>query len=108
MARILFVWELGGGWGHCVKLAPLIRILAAQGHEVFFASRDVVTAGQIVASGRVKYLPTPCLMEGPPHPVREPRTFAQILHNSGFGDDHQLQSLVGHGVILLSWYGPPR
>ena len=41
MARVLFTWELGGGFGHLHRIAELARPLVAAGHEVHFASAEV-------------------------------------------------------------------
>ena len=41
MARVLFTWELGGGFGHLHRIAELARPLVAAGHEVHFASAEL-------------------------------------------------------------------
>ena len=93
MATVLFAWELGSGLGHCVKLAPLAQGLLNAGHDVYFAARDVVTAQRVFQTPAVKYLPAPCLLTRPTQNI-QPRTFAHVLHNIGFGDKNQLQALV--------------
>jgi hypothetical protein len=41
MSRVLFTWELGGGFGHLHRVAELARPLVAAGHEVHFASAEL-------------------------------------------------------------------
>ena len=41
MSRVLFTWELGGGFGHLHRIAELARPLVAAGHEVHFASSEL-------------------------------------------------------------------
>ena len=94
MANVLITWELGGGLGHCVKLAPLAARLVDRGHTVYFAARDVATAQKVLRNPRVKYLQSPCVVAKQSHISRQPRTFAQVLDQVGFGDDQLLQSLV--------------
>jgi hypothetical protein len=99
-------WELGGGLGHCVKLAPLAQDLIARGHEVYFAARDVVTAQQFFQNPAVKYLQAPLLSGRPLQLIKQPRSVSQILHNAGFGDDNQLHSLVSAWRSLLELVRP--
>lgn len=42
MARILIVWELGGGLGHAMPLRALADRLQQRGHEVVVAARDLL------------------------------------------------------------------
>ncbi|MDZ4811117.1 MAG: hypothetical protein SGI99_00695 [Pseudomonadota bacterium] len=42
MARILIVWELGGGLGHALPLRALADRLQQRGHEVVVAARDLL------------------------------------------------------------------
>jgi UDP:flavonoid glycosyltransferase YjiC (YdhE family) len=97
MANVLLTWELGGGLGHCVKLAPLACGLVDRGHNVHFAARDVATARKVLRNDRVKYLQSPCVVAKPSQVSRQPRSFAQVLDQVGFGDDQILESLV------ISW-----
>ncbi len=42
MARILIVWELGGGLGHAMPLRALADRLQQHGHQVIVAARDLL------------------------------------------------------------------
>lgn len=41
MARVLLAWELGGDYGHLMRLLALARELAHRGHEPVFALREL-------------------------------------------------------------------
>ena len=93
MATVLLTWELGGGLGHCVKLAPVAAGLVARGHLVYFAAHDVATAQRVLQNPRVKYLQSPFVAKQP-QISHQTRTFAQVLEEVGFGDDQSLRALI--------------
>jgi len=91
MPTILFAWELGSGLGHAAQIAALANPLAAQGHRVFAALRDL-RAGQGLLDPGVIPLPAPFRL-GPP--ATEPTlSFASILRDTAFGDDAALPVLT--------------
>jgi hypothetical protein len=94
MPRIIFTWELGGGLGHCVNLAPIAAGLVKRGWEVWIAARDLVTATHICGSIGIRYIQAPAIVGRVPNYVAEPINFGHILHNTGFGDDAHLTTLV--------------
>jgi UDP:flavonoid glycosyltransferase YjiC (YdhE family) len=106
MGTVLIAWELGGGLGHCSKLAPLAAGLLEKGHRIVFASRDVITAQQVMAGLEVTHLQAPVLLAKPVRPVEQPSNFAHILHNTGFGDDRQLSALITSWRQLLDLIRP--
>lgn len=106
MARVLLAWELGGGLGHCAKLAPLATGLAKRGHDVYFAARDVATAQRVLPGSDVRCLQSPCMLARPPQSLRQPRTFAQVLSQVGFGSDAQLRALVDAWRTLFELVEP--
>jgi hypothetical protein len=97
MAKVFLAWELGGGAGHCVNLAPLAAALIAQGHDVWIAARNLAMVRHVFGRMRVGYLQAPYLAEHMPNPVRHTASFAHILHNNGFGDEETLE------VLLKAW-----
>jgi hypothetical protein len=107
VANILFAWELGGGLGHLVQMAPLALDLAAAGHRVFAALRDLSAAHTVFgADGRVRLLQAP-FQHGRAGPAfRPPITYAHILHNIGFADDDALRSLVAAWLHLYDYVRP--
>lgn len=85
MARILFAWELGEGLGHLVPVAPLLRELADRGHTVYAALRDVTRARLLFPDGRIALLPAPSKLGPSGDEIPRVVSFAQVLHNIGFG-----------------------
>lgn len=97
MTSILLAWELGAGTGHCVNLKPIAERLIERGHDITFAARDLATAKRVFGPLRVSYFQAPFLVSNVPDSVRRPYSFAEILHNVGFGDDQRLE------VLLQAW-----
>jgi UDP:flavonoid glycosyltransferase YjiC (YdhE family) len=106
MENVLLTWELGGGLGHCVNLAPLAAGLASRGHVVYFAARDVVTAQKALPNAAVKFLQSPGVIARPAHALRQPRSFAQVLDQVAFGDDCQLRAVVESWRNLMELVKP--
>lgn len=106
MARVLLAWELGGGFGHCAKLAPLATGLVARGHDIYFAARDVATAQRVLRHPGVHFVQAPCVVSKPVEAVRQPRTFSQVLSQVGFHDNQRLQALVDSWRTLLELIEP--
>jgi hypothetical protein len=93
MGTVLLTWELGGGLGHLTQLGPLSEGLAARGHRVVAALRDLSRA-KSVFNERVRLLQAPLAHTSAPPERRGAHTFAQILINTGFGDARQLSALT--------------
>jgi hypothetical protein len=93
MGTILISWELGGGLGHLVQLAPLARGLAARGHKVFAALRHLERADAVFGNGVASLLAAPWATTPVERQVRPPLTLAHILHNMGWHDPAQLRGL---------------
>lgn len=93
MATVLFTWELGGGLGHMLQLLPLAQGLAAQGHRVCVALRNLAGAARVFGRAGVYFLPAPFKSAGRV-PFRRTLNFAHILANVGWGDDEELFGLA--------------
>jgi hypothetical protein len=106
MAVVLLAWELGGGAGHCVDLARIAKGLAGNGHQVSVALHDLVAAQPFFADLPVAYFQAPFLVGSPSQPILWPRTMAQILQNTGFGNGAQLDVLVQAWRSILSAVRP--
>src|SRR5260221_1128362 len=91
MATILFAWELGMGLGHTAQIALLANPLAAKGHRVFAALRDL-RAGQGLFDPAVIPLPAPFRLG--PSATDATISFASILRDIGFGDERALPVLA--------------
>jgi hypothetical protein len=92
VASVLFVWELGAGLGHIMRLAPLANHVLAQEHRVFAALREIRGAHGAFDPG-VRLLPAP---HGAGAAVTPPPTdcFADILRDVTFGDERTLATHV--------------
>lgn len=93
VARILFVWELGGGLGHVVPHLSLIDGLIARGHEICFALRNTA-AHALLAQRGVKCLQAPVHRGAVANPFQNPLTYVHILHNCGYDNPERLRGLV--------------
>ena len=94
MARILFAWELGSGWGHLTSIHPLAVGLQRRGHRVYAAVRDLTYAEPLFRNLGVGILPAPLLSGRAKNRIDPICTFAQLLHNTTGGDTSTLRALV--------------
>src|ERR1700728_2291050 len=101
MATIFFAWELGGGLGHLMRIAPLAKALTAQGHRVFLAARDLSRVESIYLGSGVQYVQAPFLNAQFEPGYEKPVYFADLLHNIGFADDG---CLLAHAEAWRSLY----
>lgn len=106
MGNVLLTWELGGGAGHLVRLLPLARGLTAKGHRVLVALRDLSQAGRVFAGIEVSYLQAPHKTRNGGNAVDPPRSFPHILHNAGFADADELQTMVASWRSLFDLVRP--
>lgn len=86
MATILFTWELGAGFGHLNRHTRIIHALVTAGHEIFFAARDPGNAERILGAEKIKLLQAPLLPHSISNPIQHTRSYADILHNTGFNE----------------------
>jgi UDP:flavonoid glycosyltransferase YjiC (YdhE family) len=94
MAKIVFTWELGGGMGHILPHLPIVKALLTKGHEVIFILRDLSKAHLISEICPTTYFQAPIKVSPVANPVKEPLTYAHILHNIGFNDLRVLSGMV--------------
>lgn len=94
MARFLFAWELGSGFGHVAPHLAVIDGLIARGHQIKFAMRTPVVAEQFFGRRDVQCLQAPVHHGAPANPAPTPLTYAQILQNCGYDDSETLLALA--------------
>lgn len=94
MARVLLTWELGEGLGHLSALLPVVEGLCRRGHLVFAALKDLPRAAGVFRAADVTYLQAPIKIRPAKNRISPSRTFAQILHNVGFGDPEELRVMA--------------
>ena len=106
MAKVLLTWELGGGSGHFVNLRPFVCGLEAAGHKVFAALRDLGKGPDLLGGNAVTFLQAPYKADVPRNVIPLARTFADILHNVGFGDAAELAVRVDAWRDLIDSVAP--
>lgn len=94
MTRVLFAWQLGGGLGHLGRMGPLMRGLAGSGHRLFAALQDLSRVRKVFGGIEVALLQAPFKASPARQRIDNPRTFADILHGTGFEDADELAALA--------------
>jgi hypothetical protein len=105
MATILLAWELGGGLGHFMNLRPLAEGLLRRGHRVVAVLRDLSVARQFLVDPAIDILQAP-FKHARIRDIEPTCTFAQILHNCGFGDADELLTLAEAWRKLYDYIQP--
>jgi len=93
MSRILYVWELGTGYGHVGSVLPLAVRLKARGHEVVFALRDLTHAERFLGRRGFALLQAPVWLSEK-RGLDLPVSYAEMLANFGFLDRAGLTGMV--------------
>ncbi len=99
MSRILFAWELGGGFGHLGPFRPVAEMLLARGHELTVAAREVQNAAMVFDAMPLRIVQAPLCIKTYGGLEEPPLNFAEILMRYGYLDVPQLQAL------LRAWRG---
>lgn len=106
MAKILFIWELGEGFGHMLKYPPLAAHFRDAGHEVVFALQDLSNAEAIFGKMGFPFVQTPMRLRDPVCPIAETRSYADILYNTGFDDGQVLMAQLRAWRTLYQYIKP--
>lgn len=96
MSRILFCWELGGGYGHIGGFLPIAIELRNRKHEVIFAIRELTHAENVLGRNGFRYLQAP-LWLARLKSLAPPVNYAEILFSQGW------LSQVGLGGQVKAW-----
>jgi len=94
MANILMTWELGSGLGHLAILKPVAEQLAERGHQVSLTIKNFAGVHSMLNGIDVRLLPSPVRSGVIEAQTEFPATYAQLLHNVGFGSYEELAPLV--------------
>ena len=91
MARWLYIWELGGGFGHLQRMASISRALEQAGEKVSWCvpQQHLDTARGIWP--KVTANPNQARLR---RKVKEPGNFAELLQNEGWHDIERLSCVV--------------
>ena len=106
MAKIVFTWELGTGMGHIMPYLFIVKALQTKGHEVNFILRDLSLANLISETCRATCFQAPIKISPVVNPIKEPLTYAHILHNIGFDDLGVLNGMVEGWRALFNTIKP--
>ena len=90
MARILFAWEMGEGFGHLVPLRPVLEALVAEGHTLIIAAVDIRTAHSVLGHLTTQIVQAPMLNDLQFHLGRYAEGAADLLTMNGFADKNSL------------------
>lgn len=106
MARIIYAWEIGGGFGHIHAFMPLAKDLRKLGHEVIFILKDLLNAERELNAQGYRCLQAPLFLGrvvGLPDP---PANFSEILLHFGFLKVDHLAGLIRAWRELFNWLKP--
>ena len=90
MKRILFVAELGSGFGHVRRLLPLARAAARLGHQPVFLVANPTEAALVLQDSGIPVAQAPFLAAAPRRSSaseQPARSFADLLLRAGFDDE---------------------
>lgn len=90
--RVLLIWELGAQLGHFGTLLPIADALAADGHEVVFALKDLHHAYPLIGA-RYPYFQAP-IRANQKQLACHYESYADILLHAGFDNADALGGLV--------------
>lgn len=93
MAKILFTWELGAGYGHLLRFLPLAIELKNRGHDVVFVLRNLERVEQFFGEYEFEVYQAP-LWQASAKGMPEIASYADILLRYGFFDATGLTGLV--------------
>lgn len=85
MSRVVFAWELGGGYGHIAGFVPIAQQLQQRGHEVIFVVKDLAHAPTLLGENGFWYFQAPVHWPAAV-PLAPALSYADVLLNSGFAE----------------------
>jgi hypothetical protein len=94
MSRILFAWELGGGYGHLGPFRPIAEVLMERGHQVTIAAREIERASVVFGATAATITQAPLCSKTYSGIAEPPLNYAEILMRYGYLDAPQLRGLV--------------
>lgn len=95
MARIVIAWELGVGYGHVSKTAPVAAALRGRGHDVVYLVRNLPRAETVLGPAAYPLLQAPIWLPRPGR-GRTTHSYADVLLRNGYAPGDGPAALV-HG-----------
>lgn len=104
MSRILFAWELGGGFGHLGPFLPVAQALLARGHRLTVAASNVERAHIVYGALPVTIVQAPVCVKTYSGLSEPPLNYAEILMRYGYLDAPLLAGLLSawRGLLELA------
>jgi len=99
------IWEQGSGLGHMTTMLPIAEQLHDRGHQVFVALKDFSSALKVFDPEKFHLLPCPAFSSLSKN-NGQASTFAQIMHNVGFGNCSTLEPLVNSWHTIFDLVKP--
>lgn len=105
MARIVYCWEVGEGFGHLLPYKPLFKALRDRGHEVLFLLKDLSNAEKVFFDLPASYTQCPkrSMQVGR---LSTPRSYRDVLINQGFLETETLLARVKGWLTLFEMWRP--
>lgn len=105
MARIIYCWEVGEGFGHLLPFKPLFKALRDRGHEVLFLLKDLSNAEKVFFDLPASYTQCP-KRSMPVGRLSIPRSYRDVLINQGFLEGEPLLARVKGWLTLFEMWRP--
>lgn len=100
--RVLAATELGGNWGHLLRIRPLLETLRRRGHDCALATSEPAAAARMFAGEQVEIFACPSLNRTHPVPAGlRFKHYVQILEHCAFGSDGVLESNLRQWAALI-------
>lgn len=106
MARILFTWELGRGFGHLAGYRPVFSLLCERGHSMLLAVRDLANTEKVFGDTAIPAVQAPILANRSTEAVVKVYSYAQLMQNMGFADTPGLLGRVKAWRYLYDSFSP--
>ncbi|WP_260294259.1 glycosyltransferase [Sedimenticola hydrogenitrophicus] len=105
MGKVLCAWELGSAFGHLGRFRRIADQLAAHGHEVDFALRELGSAELMLGRTRFRWFQAPMLTPAF-RPRTRPCTYTEILLQHGYADPLRMTGQVNGWLALMEAVRP--
>jgi UDP:flavonoid glycosyltransferase YjiC (YdhE family) len=106
MKTILYCWELGAGFGHLLRIKPVLIRFMKMGGRVVVMTPDIAKTANTFHSENIQFLQSPIHQTSLVPRIEPIRSFPQILFNHGFGNHNELFAKVNAVRYLMDSVSP--